>query len=160
LVGAYPWRRGMLSGKLVHLIETNEDEIARRILIAIRRNSGLAHLSVLPNQELRERAEQILKNLGHWLAYGHELKLAREYEALARERFDQGVPLQEAVSYLFLIKEKTIEFLDEQGVDIDSLALYAEEQFERRLGRFFDLLLIHLVRGYETAWRHAVHLAA
>ena len=37
---------------------------------------------------------------------------------------------------------------------MDSLALYAEEQLERRVGDFFDLLLIHLARGYETGWRY------
>jgi hypothetical protein len=150
----------MLSGKLIRLIEAHEGEIAHSVLLAIRRDPSLAHLSALPDQELRERGEQILKNLGHWLAFGHESKLAHEYETLARERYDQGVPLHEAVSGLYLIKKKTIEFLDEQGIDNDCLALYAEEQFERRLGRFFDLLLIHLVRGYETAWRHAVRLVA
>jgi hypothetical protein len=31
---------------------------------------------------------------------------------------------------------------------------------ERRVGRFFDELAIHMVRGYETAWRRAAHAAA
>jgi hypothetical protein len=38
--------------------------------------------------------------------------------------------------------------------------LYAEEELERRVGRFFDELTIHMVRGYETAWHRAAHAAA
>ena len=38
--------------------------------------------------------------------------------------------------------------------------LYAKEELERRVGRFFDELTIHMVRGYETAWRRAAHAAA
>jgi hypothetical protein len=38
--------------------------------------------------------------------------------------------------------------------------LYAEGQLVRRIGRFVDVLIIHLVRGYQTAQRHAAHAAA
>jgi hypothetical protein len=145
----------MVSGKLIRLIESHEEEIARSILRAIRHQQSLLHMGRLPDQELRERGEQILKNLDHWLAHANEQKLAHEYETLGRERFDEGIPLHEAAECLFLIKEKMIDFLDEQGSEHDSLALYAEEQFERRIGRFFDLLLVHLIRGYERAWRLA-----
>ena len=40
------------------------------------------------------------------------------------------------------------------------MALYSEEQFERRVGRFFDLLVLHLVHGYETAWNRELRLSA
>jgi hypothetical protein len=70
------------------------------------------------------------------------------------------VPLDECVRGLCLIKDKMIAFLDGQGIDPDSLALYAEGQLVRRIGPFFDLLVIHLVRGYETARQHAAHAAA
>jgi hypothetical protein len=38
--------------------------------------------------------------------------------------------------------------------------LHAEEELERRVDRFFDELVIHLIRGYEGAWRRAAHAAA
>jgi hypothetical protein len=34
-----------------------------------------------------------------------------------------------------------------------SVELYAAEELDRRLARFFDLLAIHLVRGFEEAVR-------
>jgi hypothetical protein len=37
--------------------------------------------------------------------------------------------------------------------------LYAEEELENQLGRFFDLLVFHLARGYETASDSAAHAA-
>ena len=150
----------MLSGRLIRDVEAHGDEIVSSALRAIRHDPGLVQMNKLPDQELRERGEQILKNLSHWLTQGHEQALGREYEALGGERFEQGVPLHEAVRGLCILREKMIEFLDEQGTDRDSVELYAEEQFERRLGRFFDILLIHQVRGYETAWRHAAYLVA
>jgi len=150
----------MLSPTLIHLIEAHEDVIVRNVLRAIRHDPSLTQLSKLPDQELRERGQEIMKNLSHWLTQGNQQSLAHEYETVGRERFEAGVPLHEAVRALCIIRNKMIEFVDEQGLDRDSVQLYAEEQFERRLTRFFDDLMVHLVRGYETAWRHAAHLAA
>ena len=150
----------MLSGKLIRLIESHEEEITANIVRPIRHHPDLAQLGRLPEAELRERAQEILSHLGHWLGHGNEEKLAHEYESVGKLRFEESVPLHEAVRGLCLIKDKMIDFLDQQGIDYDCLTLYAEEQLERRVGRFFDLLLVHMVRGYETAWRHAAHAAA
>ena len=150
----------MFSGQLIQLIEKHEEEITGRIVRSIRHHPQLIHVGKLPEPELRARAQEILKNLGHWLAHGNEEKLFREYETIGRLRFEESVPLHESVRGLCMIKAKMIEFLDEQGLEHDSLTLYAEEQLERWVGHFFDLLVIHLVHGYETAWRHAAHAAA
>jgi hypothetical protein len=36
------------------------------------------------------------------------------------------------------------------------MELYAEEELDRRVGRFFDLSIVDLVRGYESGRRHVV----
>ncbi len=150
----------MLSGKLIRLIETHEEQITASIVHSIRRHPELPHLGALAELELRERCREIVENLGHWLAHGNEEKLASGYEAIGKLRFAQGVPLDECVRGLCLIKDRIIDFLDGQGIEADSLAIYAEGQLLRRIAPFFDLLVIHLVRGYETARRHAAHAAA
>ena len=40
------------------------------------------------------------------------------------------------------------------------LASPKEEELDRRIGRFFDVLLVHLVHGYERALRRAAHVGA
>ena len=150
----------MLSGKLIHLIEAHEEEITERIIREIQDHVDLAHLRKLPVAELREPCRKILQNLGHWLAWGNEGELAREYEEIGKSHFVEAVPLQESVHGLTLVKQKMFDFIDDQGMEPDALTLYAEEELERRVGRFFDLLLIHLVRGYEAFWRHAAHAVA
>jgi hypothetical protein len=144
----------MLSGKLIRLIETHEEEIADRILDDIRQNAHLAHLRKIPEPELRARGREILKNLGHWLASTNEDDLAHEYEGVGKARFEESIPLHESLRALYTIKYKMLDFVDEQRPDPDFLALYAEEELERRVGRFFDHLIIHMTQGYETAWRH------
>jgi len=147
----------MLSSKPIRLIESHEEELAASVLRSIRHHPDLPHLGKLPDWELRERGRDILRNLDHFLRRRDEDQLAQEYENLGKLRFEQGVPLDESMRAFLLLKQKMIEHIDEQGTDQDYLALYAEEQFERRIGQFFDFLTIHLARGYERAWRHTAH---
>lgn len=149
----------MLSGKLIHLIEAHQAQIADSVIREIRNHPDMTHLCTLPDAELRERGQQILENLGHWLAAGHEAEITKLYETLGRSRFEESLPLHESVRALAMVKDKMIDFVHEQGIARTSMDLYAEEELERRVGRFFDALTIHMVHGYETAWRHAAHAA-
>jgi len=150
----------MLSGKLIHLIEAHQEQIAANVLREIRRHPDLAALRKLSDVELRERGQQILEHLGHWLSEGHEAEIEQRYEVLGRARFEESIPLHESVRALTIIKDKMIDFVHDQGIAKTSVDLYAEEELERRVGRFFDELAIHMVRGYETAWRRAAHAIA
>lgn len=150
----------MISGQFVHLIETHWQDIISRVINQIRREPAMPHFGALADAELRERGEDILEHLGHWLASGTHEDLQLRYERLGRLRFEQEIPLHESVHALCIIREKTLEYVEEHIASNSSAELYAEEQLERRLGRFFDLLTIHLVRGYERALRRAAAVPA
>src|SRR5690348_4769789 len=124
----------MLSGKLIHVIETHQQEITDRLIRDMNRHPDLNHLRQLPEAELRERSKNLLENLGYWLAEGNEEEIGRKYEGIGKTRFDEGVPLNESVHALFLIKDKIIDYIGEQGFPPDALQLYAEEELERRVG--------------------------
>lgn len=126
----------------------------------IRRHPDLADLCKLSDAELRERSQQILKHLGYWISAGHEAEIEPSYELLGKARFEESIPLHEPVRALAIIKNKMMDFVHYQGIARTAVDLYAEEELERRVGRFFDELTIHMVRGYETAWHRAAHAAA
>ena len=150
----------MLSGRLVHLIESHQEEITTSVMREMRRHPDLAHFHRLPDAELRERAQLILENLGKWLSASYEAEIEQRYQALGRMRFEEGIPLHECVRALSIIKNKMLDFVHERQLNRTSLELYAEEELERRVGHFFDALTIHMVRGYETAWHRAAHAVA
>ena len=150
----------MLSGKLIHLIEVHHQDITDRIIREIWRHPDLVHLRRLPESELRERGQNLLENLGYWLASGNEDELMKKQEDVGKRRFEQSIPLDETVRALCLIKENMVDFIEEQGIPKDSLGLYAEEEMEHRIGRFFDDLIVHIVRGYQAASQRAAHAIA
>ena len=150
----------MLSGRLIQLIEAHQEQITASVIHEIHQHPDLVHLRKLPDAELRELGELILENLGHWLAAGHEQEIAERYHTVWRTRFERSIPLHESVRALLIMKDRTLNFVSHQGLAKTSVELYAEEELDRRVGHFFDMLVIHMVRGYESAWRTTAHAAA
>ncbi len=149
----------MLSGKFIHLIESHWDQIMARVVDQVRREPQMTHIRAVVEPELREWGQMLLQNLGHWLAAGNDEELAVKYEYLGKLRCEEDVPLHESVHGLCIIREKMLDFVEEHIFSRNTLELYAEEELERRLGRFFDLLIVHMVKGYERALRHSAAAA-
>ena len=141
----------MLATKLVHQIETHWEGICARFLRLLRQNHGLTHVSQIPESEITETCRRLLHNLGHWLTSGSEEELERLYERVGRERYSIGMPLSEAIRTVQLMKDATLDYVREETVVQTTIDLYGEEELEHELGRFFDLSVYHLARGYEFA---------
>jgi hypothetical protein len=141
----------LLSTKLVQLIEENWEEIATRLVREVRRNGEMKNLAAYPDSELRAWCRAILENLGQLLGNKKEDEIRRCFEASGRNRFEENIPLHEAVLRLHLLQDKIVAFVHEQGFPMTALQLYAEEELEQRMTRFFHACVYHVVRGYEAA---------
>ena len=146
----------MLSGRLVQRIEEHWEEIADRVITRIRRHPDLQVLAQRSTPELKEWCREILGNLGYWLSATQGEELKRRYEILGRVRYEESIPLHEAVLRFQLLKDSIIDFVHAQGFTLTSMQLYAEEELEQHVCRFFDAMVYHIVRGYETAMRVAL----
>ncbi len=149
----------MLSANLIRLVSDHWEEIAERVLRRVRREAKLLEFGKLPEPELRERAREILQNLGNWLV-SREQDLAHRYERLGRHRCEEGIPLHEMVYALQLIKECMIQYVRDAGLRQTPMELYAEEELQRGADRIFDTLIYYFVRGYEHALRQRAVRAA
>jgi hypothetical protein len=150
----------MASRTLIQMIEDHSDQITGRVVRHIKQNIELPNAARIPEWDLRDRAHEILRNLGRWLSTREEEELAQRYEWLGRLRFEESVPLSETVRCVQILKDKMIDFVREQGMGQSSAEIYAEEELEHRVGLFFDDLIFHVVRGYEGALRRAAHMVA
>ena len=144
----------MLSSTLVQKIEDHSQQITNRVIRQIQHDPKVLEIKKLLESELRDRTHDVLKNLGHWLAVSSETELAKYYEKLGRERFEQSIPLHEVVRCFQILKDNMIDFVREQEIK-SSVELYAEQELQRQVGGFFDRVVYHLVRGYEDAMRKA-----
>ena len=147
----------MVSRTLVQMIEDNGERITDRFIRQLRADARLVQFHTLPESELRDRAHDVLKNLGRWLVASHEGEIAHRYEALGRRRYEESIPLYEVVRALHTLRENIQAFVREQGIEHTPVQRYADEEFEHLLVLFFEGAVYHAVHGYETALRQAAH---
>jgi len=145
----------MLSHKLIQCIEDHSEQLTAVIMERIRRDPELTIIGKLPASELRDIGFALLQNLGAWLAGDDREMIARQYQELGKRRCEENIPLHESVRALHIVKYETVDYAREQGFPQSSLEIYAEEEFEHRVNRFMDLLIYHMVRGYESALRNS-----
>ncbi len=143
----------MLSTRLVKLIESNWEEIATRLIVTVRKHPDLENLASLPDLELRGWCQELLENLGYLLSVRREDEVRQRFEILGQMRFEEKIPLHEAVLRIHLLKDKIIGFIHEQGFPMSAAQLYAEEELEHRINLFLDACVYHVVRGYEASAR-------
>jgi hypothetical protein len=148
----------MISAKLIQMIEEHSESITDRVLRDFRGDPRLTHLSRLPESDLRDRCQEILKRLGHWLAESDQREIGSHFEMIGRLRAQEKVPLEEVVAGLHILKARMLDSIRDQGLALTSLELYAEEELEHHIGAFFDSVVYRLVRGYQAATElaHAV----
>ncbi|HUB77963.1 MAG TPA: hypothetical protein VMB03_04155 [Bryobacteraceae bacterium] len=135
------------------MIELNGDQIIDRVAAQLRREPEISHGKAIQDCELRALGQDLLQHLGDWLSAGNGSDLSRRYEQLGKICFEQGVPLHEALRGMSLLREKMLDVAQEHMISNSSIELYAEEELERRLGRFFDRLAMQMARGFEEAVR-------
>ncbi len=141
----------MLSSRLIHMIEDHWASITGQVIREIHDDPWLEHVGRLPADELRDRARDVLEHLGHWLSMSDREELARRFQRLGAERRKEGVPLAETALCYFLMKNRMIEFVREHEMAETPVAIYAEEELEHCIGRFFDNAVYNIVAGYERA---------
>ncbi len=84
----------------------------------------LQELSTRPEIEVREWSREIVENLGDLLTAKEHEELHRRYRVMGKVRFEENIPLHEAVLRFHLLKDKIVEFVHEQGWDGSSTAVF------------------------------------
>jgi len=150
----------MISGRLVHLIEQHGDKIIANTVARIERDPEMDQVRIMFGSELRAWGLSLLEHLGQWLTATSQENLEHRYERIGRVLYDEGAPLDQCLRALFLVREKVVDYVEEQGLTKDAVELYDEVELERRLCRFFDFLAVHMARGFERAAERPTHAAA
>ena len=150
----------MLSAKLVYLIETNWQEISTRVCRSVQTHPDMQVLAKRPTADVRDWCQEMLENLGRLLSANQEQEVARRFEVLGKLRFEEHVPLHEAVLRVHILRRTIAGFVHEQAYPVTGLQLYAQQELEERMAEFFDACVYHIVRGYEGPMRRATRLAS
>jgi hypothetical protein len=138
----------MISMIQVHFIELHWEAIAKRALARIRQE--VPHSHALPDAVILQRVSDLFGHLGDWLAAADPDAIATRYEQLGSERAEHH-HLCDLVRAFQIIRQCAVDYARDHEVSENSVLLRSESELEYRIDRFFDLVVYHVVKGYEHA---------
>ena len=155
----------MLSARLVQIIENHAEQLTRGLIDDLLSNNRTPHYHHLTREELQHRLYDVYRNLGRWLSEETESAIEASYLHLGKKRLAEGIPLNEIVYSLGLVKHHLLEYILFSGMVDSAVDLHGDRELHRLVGRFFDKTVYYTVRGFEhEAGRQyvstAVHRAA
>ena len=139
----------MLSTRLVELMETHAEDIAKAVLDKLRSDRRVSLFSRLPDKDLLKRFEDVCKRLSFWLSESDEAELAEHYESLGRMRYLEQIPLHEVVWAALLVKKQLLRYAREHCCEQTAYEIHAEAELERVVNGFFDKVVYSIVHGYQ-----------
>jgi len=127
----------MLSTRLVQIIEDHAEQLTRGLIDDLLSNNHTPHYHHLTREELHYRTYDVYRNLGRWLSNETEAAIESSYTHLGKERFAEGIPLQEYIEF--------------SGMIDSAVELHGDRELHRLVGRFFDKAVYYTVSGFEHA---------
>lgn len=139
----------LLSDELAQAVEENSGKIVELWLDDIMTNPSTRSYRSVSRHDLRGRAMIIMGQFGGWLRKEKsESEFTAFYRSLGRERKEGGVPLEEAISSLSLLKKHVWMFTYSFGVWERAVDIYRMFELGERLVYFFDRAAYHTAVGY------------
>jgi len=146
----------MIALKLVRLIETHHEQLAHSLMRKVEDCSKCSDLkNLVPRQQIEMRVEEVYRHLSDWLLTRTEHDIFAANTALGKHRFEQGVPFQQFLWSIVLVKENLWEFLERESVETSAASMHGEFELLRMLDQFFDKALYYASLGYWEAHEFA-----
>jgi hypothetical protein len=143
----------MIALRLVRLIESHSEALAESLTHKLERSSRTADFKKVPEQEVRERAREVYRNLSDWLLAKTDDDIEHVYKALGRRRAEQGVSMGALCWAIIMIEENLWEFLEMEGMREKPLEILGSLELLRLLDQFFEQAVYFATLGHESYWR-------
>ncbi len=141
---------GVLGWRLVQLIQTHSDQLARGLLDRIENSEHCRHyVEKVPPEELKQRVYEIYHHLGEWLLRKTESDVERRYIAIGERRASQGVALSQLIFVISATKEHLWAYLAKEAATNQAFELYQELKLFQLVEQFFDRATYFAAMGYE-----------
>jgi len=139
----------MLSARLVRIIEDHAEQLTHGLIDDLMSNRRTLHYHHLTREELHHRIYDVYRNLGRWLNDETESAIESSYTQLGKKRFVEGIPANEIVYSLGLIKAHLLDYVHFSGLADSAVELHGDRELQRLVGQFFDKAVYYTVKGFE-----------
>lgn len=141
----------LLAYRLVRLIETHSDGLARSVHDRYRNDPRCSAYVNVPDAELTAKVYEVYHHLGEWLLGKTEADIERRYLAIGAERAEQGVPASQVVWMICLVRENLWDYLQKHAELEKPAEIFGEMQLLEMLDQFFNRAIYYATLGHERA---------
>jgi len=141
----------LLAYRLVRLIETHSDGLARSLHERYCHDKRCSAYASVPDSELMAKVYEVYRHLGEWLLSKTEADVERRYLQIGAERAEQGVPASQLVWMICLVRENLWDYLQKHA-ELDKPAeIFGEMELLELLDQFFNRAIYYAMLGHERA---------
>src|SRR3954469_9421535 len=137
--------------RLVRLIEMHSNELAACLLDRVHNSEATPDYQLVPDEDLKERVQEIYRHLGDWLLTKDELDLEARYLRIGARRAKQDVPFSQVAWAIVLTKDNLWEFLKKETEMDRPVEVFGELEMLQLLDHFFDRAIYYAAIGFEKA---------
>lgn len=150
----------MLSTRLIQMVESHAEELTGGLIQQLRTNPRTPAFRRFSDMELHNRTFNTYRNLGAWMVGKPEEEIREHYEGLGQRRRQEGIPLQEVVYALILVKRHLLNYARNHGLGGTAVEIYGEQELSNQVNQFFDNAIYYTAVGYERSFLMAKAISA
>lgn len=128
----------LLAYRLVQLIETHSDGLARSLHDRYRRDEKCSAYANVPDAELTSKVYEVYRHLGEWLLGKTDAEVERRYLEIGAERAAQGVPASQVVWMICLVRENLWDYPQKHAELGKPAKIFGEVELLGMLDQFFN----------------------
>lgn len=147
----------MLSPHLIRQIEQHADRLSVEIVDELLHNPRTPSFKRLEREKLIAHMRDTYGHVGDWLAGRTDAEIEAIFAPRGRDRFLDGIPIDEMVMSLILVKRQLRRHTHQVSGLTSAAEIHSEMEVDGMVGTFFDKVLYAMVRGWETARREGEH---
>jgi len=141
----------LLAYRLVKLIETHSDGLARSLHKRYAEDPRCSAYANVPETELTQRVYEVYRHLGEWLMAKTEGDVERRYLEIGATRAEQGVPASQVIWMICLVRQNLWDYLQTHAEFDHPADIFAEVELQEMLDQFFDHAVYYAALGHERA---------
>jgi len=141
----------LLAYRLVKLIETHSDGLARSLHELYRNDKKCSAYANVPDSELTAKVYEVYRHLGEWLLGKTEADVESRYLAIGAKRAEQGVPASQVVWMICLVRENLWAYLQKHAELEKPAEIFGEVELLELLDQFFNRAIYYATLGHERA---------
>lgn len=140
--------KNILSNKFIQLIEENYQELTETFINDLLKHPETIAYRGSDRDKIYESSVTMYKDLSKWISREFpKEKIEERYLKVGRERFDMGIPLQQAVKGLILQRRHIWLFVMKRMYD-DKTDYMEALELNNRVTLYFDRAMLFMLKGY------------